>query len=257
MPSESELRERLHDATAPNDTIDLDAVLRRSRSRRRPRVIVTAVVSSLAVAAIIVPVSLGLSGQFRTASSGSAASGSAASAPELSAPATDSGLAPAAGGATQQAPAEKINLCGGTVAEIPPTPNGLVMTVEPVTASAGDRDIPVTVTLTNSGTSPFQGSTSPFPALTLSRDGVVLWHSNGATPSLAETIDLAPGGTMTFSSSFQPLRCAVSDDQLPSFGNDLPEVGPGSYRITAALEVSSATGGAELVSGPEATVTLR
>ena len=39
MPSESELRDRFHDGTLPSGQIDVDAVLRRARARRRPRVL--------------------------------------------------------------------------------------------------------------------------------------------------------------------------------------------------------------------------
>ena len=59
MSDEDELRQRLHD-DEPVGNIDLDAVLRRSRARRRPRVAAAALVSSLAVLGIVVPVSISL-----------------------------------------------------------------------------------------------------------------------------------------------------------------------------------------------------
>src|SRR3954469_1783514 len=59
MPSEDDLRKEFHD-NEPGGAIDLDAVLRRSRARRRPRVAPAACVSTLAVVGIVVPVSISL-----------------------------------------------------------------------------------------------------------------------------------------------------------------------------------------------------
>jgi hypothetical protein len=55
VPSESELRRRLREGTLPRGEIDLDAVLRRARARRRPRVALASAGSVLAIAAIAVP----------------------------------------------------------------------------------------------------------------------------------------------------------------------------------------------------------
>ena len=60
MPSESEVRDRLQRADAPSGRIDVEAVVRRSRARRRPRVVAAAAVTTLAVIGVVVPVSLGL-----------------------------------------------------------------------------------------------------------------------------------------------------------------------------------------------------
>ena len=59
MASESELRDRFHDGTLPSGRIDVDAVLRRARARRRPRVLLAGAGSVLAIAAIAVPASIG------------------------------------------------------------------------------------------------------------------------------------------------------------------------------------------------------
>ncbi len=253
MPSEAELRERFHhddDRPPTGPGIGLDAVLRRSRARRRPRVIAVALVSSLAAIGIIVPVSIGVLGsQF-----GQAGAGSAASAPGAKAPQYANEGGGAADGAP--APAATINLCGGALATPAPAKNGLVLTVTPVDAAASARGIPVTVTLTNTGGAEVAGSLSPFPAITLSKNGTVLWHSNGAVPQLAQLLDLAPGARMTFSTSFEPLVCSPADDRAPSFRSDLPEAGPGVYQLSAALTVSTDTGPV-LVTGPSASATLR
>jgi hypothetical protein len=264
MPTEAELREQFHDDDRPvghqatgTDAIDLDAVLRRSRARRRPQVIAIAVVSSLAALAIIVPVSvsvaLGQTGMF------GASSGSAASAGDTGGQKAPESLAGGAadGGGIEVAPAQKINLCTGSLTELAPASNGLVLSVEPIDASASDHSIPATVTLRNTGSTAFRGSASPFPALTFSRDGIVLWHSNGAVPSLAQVIDLAPGASLTFSTTFEPVVCAVADDERTSFRPDLPAAGAGSYGLSAILEVTANDGSSIMVSGPVVAVTLR
>ena len=70
----------------------------------------------------------------------------------------------AGGRSTARAPAEKVNLCTGTLAELAPATNGLVLTV-----GAGRRrgrrtaTSRSTVTLTNTGTAAVTGSASPFP----------------------------------------------------------------------------------------------
>ena len=256
MPTEADVREQFHHDDRPTGpgAIDLDAVLRRSRARRRPRVVAIAVVGSLAALALIVPISvsiaLGQTGMF------SASSGSAASAPDVKAPESLAGGA-ADGGVTGLAPAQKVNLCAGPLAELAPASNGLLLTVEPVEAAAADRGIPATVTLTNTGTTAFSGSASPFPALTFSRDGIVLWHSNGAVPSLAQVIDLAPGASLTFSTTFEPVVCGIADDERTTFRRDLPGAGAGSYGLSAVLEVTTADGSPVVVGGPVAAVTLR
>jgi hypothetical protein len=256
MPTEDELRAQFHahesPATAAGGSIDLDAVLRRARTRRRPRLVAVAAVSSLAALAIVVPVSvsvaLGHTGQV-TASSGSLAttnrdSGHSAAGQQVPSAAPGGPLV------GEMAPAQKLNLCTGPLAEPAPAPNGLVLTVRPVTAAATDRHIPATVTLTNTSTTPFSGFASPFPAVTLSRDGIVLWHSNGAVPSIAQMIDLPAGASTTFSTTFEPLACGVTDDTSGSFGADLPAVGAGDYQLSAVLDVSTGTGASVLVSGP-------
>jgi hypothetical protein len=259
MPTESELRRQFHD-DEPRGSIDLDAVLRRSRARRRPRVAAVVLVSSLAVVGIVVPVSISAaSQQTGTFSAGSAASApDSATAPEV----LHGGSAPGSGG-VKRAPAETINLCTGTLAAAAPAEDGLVLTVQPVDAAADARDIPVTVTLTNTGAQQVTGSLSPFPTLTLSRDGIVLWHSNGAVPSLAQQIDLAPGASTSFSTTLEPVVCGVQDDAQSSFRAGLPAAGPGDYRVSAALDFSptaadgSGSGAAVLVTGPTSPVTLR
>jgi len=79
---------------------------------------------------------------------------------------------------------------------------------------------------------------------------------------LAQEIDLAPGASTAFQTTFEPVVCGVQDDQQESFRTDLPDVPPGVYQLSAALDFSpqavDAVGGdtAVLVTGPTSPVTL-
>jgi hypothetical protein len=249
MPSDSELRRRFREGTQPRDQIDVDAVLRRVRARRRPRVVIAAAGSVLAIAAIAVPAVV-------TTSLGTPVTGSALVAEDGYAPQANGGAADS-DAAMSRAPAEKLNLCTAPLADVAPLANGLVITVERVTAAATDRSIPVTVTLTNGGTESLLGTTGSRPALTLSRDGVTLWHTNGPSDMMARIVDLGPGESMTYQTTFEPLVCGVDDDALEAFPADLPPAGPGTYQLSAAIDLSHDDGSAlDLVTGPVVDVIL-
>jgi hypothetical protein len=254
MPSDSELRRRFQEGTQPRGEIDVDAVLRRARARRRPRVVLAAAGSVVAIAAIAVPAvvvtSFGSSGASVTSSeyapeaapdaAGGAAGGAADSDAAMSAPG-----------------AELLNPCASPVTELPPAGNGLVISAAPVTAAASARSIPVTVTLTNTGDGSILGTTASRPALTLSRDGVTIWHTNGPSDMSARIVDLGPGESMTYEAVFEPLVCAPEDDALEAFRPGLPAAGPGTYLLWAAIDVSHDDGSAiDLVTGPAVAVTL-
>jgi hypothetical protein len=80
---------------------------------------------------------------------------------------------------------------------------------------------------------------------------------------IAVPIDLAPGASTTYSTTFEPVVCAVDDDLAESFRAELPAAGPGTYALSAAMDVTldiaptTPDAGLELVTGPLATVTLR
>lgn len=251
MPSDSELRRRFQEGTQPRGEIDLDAVLRRSRARRRPRVVLAGAGSILAIAAIAVPaVVTSYTGSGVTTDSAFVAGDSdEAAAPE----AAGGGMAD-----TQVLPdVTRINLCGASVAEAAPAPDGLAISAAPVTADAADRGIPVTVTLTNDGPDRIFGTTPSRPALTLARDGVTIWHTNGPSDLMARIVDLRPGESMTYETTFEPVVCAPEDDAGESFREELPAAGPGTYLLTAVIEVSHDDGSAvDLVTGPAVAVTL-
>jgi hypothetical protein len=252
MASESELRDRFHDGTLPSRQIDVDAVLRRARARRRPRIVLAAAGSVLAIAAIAVPATIG---SFAVPATDSAliAGGSGGDSSEYSQPEA----APAGDAALDRAPAERLNLCSGPVADVAPAANGLVLTVEPVTASAADHGIPTIVTLTNTGSDPVSGTTGGRPAMTLSKGGVTLWHSNGPQTMIAIPVDLAPGESLQYPATFEPVVCGTEDDTAESFRDDLPAVGSGVYQLSAAIDFTRNDGSfIDLVTGPAVRVTL-
>jgi hypothetical protein len=251
---DSDLQRRFREGTSPRGEIDVDAVLRRARARRRPKAVLAGAGSVLAIAAIAVPAVL-------TSSGGTGAGGSTVVAGDGLAPeaAPDTGLA---GGDADQAmmeraPAERLNLCGAPVAEQVPSAMGLVITVAPVTASAAERGIPITVTLTNAGDERVTGTTGGRPAVTFARDGVTLWHTNGPQDLIARVVDLAPGQSMSYAAVFEPVVCAPQDDAAEAFRADLPPAGPGDYTLSAAIDVTSEDGATiEQVTGPPAAATL-
>jgi hypothetical protein len=251
-PSDPEIRRRFHEGTLPKGQIDVDAVLRRVRARRRPRVVIAGAASVLAIAAIAVPAALS---SYTSGAGGSTDTAFVAGDGDMSAPESAAG-----GSADEQiarAPAEKLNLCTARVAEPVPSLTGLEISVSPVTASATSRAIPVTVTLTNAGAEPVVGTTGSRPALTLSQDSITLWHTNGPQDLLARIVDLAPGESMTYETTFEPTVCGVEDDTLESFRTDLPAAGPGAYQLSAAIDVTRDSDGlVDLVSGSAADVTL-
>jgi len=229
-------------------SIDTEAVIRRSRARRRPAqfAIGGALVLALGGFGVVGLQALGNnSPQATTVSQESA---------------EDSDISTLGDGADtgyiERAPADKINLCKGTVAEIAPSETGLELTVDFHDATTGATSIEGTATLTNNGTEPVVGYTAAGPAITVAQNGIVLWHSNGAMIAMAVDVNLAPGESLEYATSFQPVICGVEDDMAESFGEKLPPLPSGTYEVSAAIDVigESAT---ELVTGPASTVTLK
>jgi hypothetical protein len=172
--------------------------------------------------------------------------------------AADSGAGlvdPAQEGGVKRAPADRINLCGGALAEVAPSATGLVLTPVFPDAQAGATSVEGTVTLTNTGSESVTGYSSASPAITLAQNGVVLWHSNGPVIQLATEVVLAPGESLEYAASFTPVVCGVEDDLAESFATDLPAVPPGEYQVSAAADVV-VDGAAELVTGPQQTVRI-
>lgn len=256
-PTEDELRAALQGGN-PSGEIDLDAVLRRSRRRRRPRVLLAGAAGVLAVAAIVVPVSVSaINGQGFGVSSTASGADTAAEPEAATGESGDSGDSAYSDQALQRAPADKLNLCTGALSGVAPAESGLVLTVAAVEAAATETAIPVVVSLTNTGNERITGTTAANPAITLSREGITLWHSNGPQIMMAVVVDLAPGASMQYETTFEPVVCGIADDEGESFRTDLPAAGPGDYGLSAALDLLSDNGVSELITGPVTPITLR
>ncbi len=253
MPTESELRDLLS-RPQPSNTIDTDAVIKRSRARRLPQQLAAGAIGTLAILGIsVVGVqTLRLPDQ----------SAITATEPESALAAPEDALA---GDSIKRAPAERLNLCEGTVADTVPSRFGLQLDVEfPVSAPAGADVITGIVRLTNAGGERVTGSTGAAPAVTVSESGIVRWHSNGPRVLSLVIVDLAPGESLEYQVSIVPVRCAVDDDLAESFPTGLPPLAPGVYELSAAIDFSptiadgeaESDGGADLVTGPRATILL-
>ncbi|CAN5534938.1 hypothetical protein BH10ACT4_BH10ACT4_12160 [soil metagenome] len=258
MSTESDLKKMFGEAGPALGTVDLSRVLRRSSRRRVAQQVAVGSATTLAVAGIGVAGFTGIRGLGPSFTTGA---GSSAAAPQTKDDSTTRGGIATEGG-QKRAPAEKINLCGGTLAEVAPNADGLVLTTDFPAADASADRVSGTVTLTNTGSGHIVGTSAASPAITLSKNGVVLWHSNGPMIAMAALVDLAPGASMTYQASFQPVTCAIEDDSADSFRDDLPHVAAGDYQVSAAIDLSreSPDGSfvsTDLVTGPVSEVNLR
>ncbi len=249
MSAEDELRALLAAAAdGRTGSIDTARVIRRSAWRHRARRAAVGGVFALAIVGVGVAGVAGVGGLIRSNPLSAASSGESVQVPGTS-------------GQPAPAPAKSIDLCGGPLTRGTTDAAGLVLSVDfPSTADAAADSISGTVTLTNTGTERVTGSTAPTPVITLSRNGVVLWHSNGPTSMVAALVDLRPGASMTYPASFSPVRCDA-EDEANGFRRDLPHVAAGDYQLSAAIDLSraDADGGPasnELVIGAPAAIHL-
>ncbi|MET0990008.1 MAG: hypothetical protein ABWY54_05125 [Glaciihabitans sp.] len=262
------VRGALHDADLPTNQIDAGDIIRRSKKRRLPRTVGTGAALCLAVVGIGIAGFTGLGGSqgAGTAMSDSAETADTSDTSDTSTGSSSSSTSPESsehsesntfGGPTgiDQAPVEKLNLCGGPLAEVAPSPSGLTIAVDLPDSPAGSESIQGTATLTNNGTETVVGYTAASPALTLSQDGTVIWHSNGPMIMLAVDVDLEPGESLSYPVTMTPVVCDVVDDTGETFREDLPAAPAGQYQVGAAITVrGEAT--ADTVTGPLSDITL-
>lgn len=241
----------------PRATIDTKRVIARSRGRRRPLQIAAGAVSALAIVGIVT-VAVQTSQFSSPATMTSQGAADSRSTTEQAAPTDtlESGV--------KRAPADKLNLCTGTLAQSAPSFYGLRLDATfPAEASVGTSAVNGTVRLTNTSGMRVTGTTNATAAVTLSQDGIVVWHSNGATIMSLAIIDLEPGATAEYQASFTPVRCGIDDDLEPSFRDDLPALPAGGYDLSAAIYftadesmVQPQAPELDLVTGPLAPITL-
>lgn len=156
----------------------------------------------------------------------------------------------------ESAPAEKLNLCGGTVAEVAPSTTGLELSVDFPDASAGAKTVEGVAVLVNTGDTSFSGSSREFPAITLSRAGSVMWHSGAAQFDVGTSVVLQPGESLEYKAFFTPVFCSDERDLEYPSSERLPALPTGDYEVSAAIDLTS-DDGVTLVTGPAQTVTLR
>lgn len=252
---EAHLRELLDDASKPA-TLDVDRVLRRTRARRAPKLIATSAIGALALTGIIV---VGVQSLPQTTSTGTFSESSIAedqSAPEPEGT-RDTPLGVSGGTMSDRAPADRVNLCEGPLAEVASHSAGLVAEAQFDAAPADGSPIEGIVRLTNTGTEPVTGYTPAVAAVTLSQDGTVLWHSSGPMILSLTTVDLAPGESLDYAASVTPVRCEVQDD-TDGFRENLPALPAGTYEVSAILDFTADDATApEFVTGPLTPLELR
>jgi hypothetical protein len=163
----------------------------------------------------------------------------------------------------KRAAADELNQCAGPVAETVASFSGLQLDVAFPEAAPVGSTVAGAVTLTNASTAHVTGTTASRPAITLSQNGTVLWHSNGPVDSSAVMVDLDPGQSLQYAASFEPVRCDVQDDLAEAFRADLPAVPPGEYEVSAAIDFApdpsmpqQQTPGLDLVTAPREPIAL-
>ena len=185
--------------------------MRASRARRIPQQLAAGGAGVLAVAGITV---LGIQvipfGQL---------SGGSPTVADQSQEAPDSTEFSQGGDAAKRLPADRINLCGAVVVRRRSRASRRCSSTWSPRPTHRSAPTPVTATvrMTNTGTDAVTGTTPSAPALTLSQDGITLWHSNGPVdpPPWSSTSD--PGESMDFAATFTPVRCSAEDDALEQF----------------------------------------
>lgn len=240
MATESDLRDLLRGPDPEGrGEIDLDAVLSRTRRRRRPRVIAAQALGSVALVgvlgtAVVVAIPRADTGVQMTAEDAVAGSDEAATAPF----------------ADEDALRWMPDACGAPVTEQVSTP-GLTLEMSIVTTYEPQERIPVTVTLRNDGPDRLVGTSGRSPSVSFARDGLVVWHSYATQDASARVVDLAPGESMTFEAFFDRVICGTEDDLIMDDPQrDLPVAPPGQYELRAVLVVATDAGATLLAASP-------
>jgi hypothetical protein len=244
MRDELNLGDLLRSAdAATTGRINADAVIRRARRRRVPRLVGAALASVCAVVVVVGGAVYGL-GNLAVSTNGTASS------------AVDSGgTVPQAQPGTSGSGMAVASRCGYAAPQLSSTASGLVVTLDfPSTTTRGGVVTGV-VTLTNAGAQRVTGSTGA-PIITLSRNGIVVWHTDAAIPAPLRQLDLAHGASTSFQVVLSPLLCSKGDDRSGGLRADLPPAPAGQYQVSASVVVSVA-GGGEQVSGPTHDLAIR
>lgn len=250
MPSENDLRELMASTEAPG-RIDTRRVIARSRARRRSRRLAGGAVGALALAGVAILGVQVAQVQVRFSASDMAD-------PAVGGAESGDGDSGATTYELKRAPAEYLNSCASPLAEVAPSASGLQLDVVfPETAEVGATTVDGVVRLSNTGTDPIAGTTPAGATVTLSQDGIVLWHG-GAALGAVIPVDLDPGESLEYPATVTPVRCDADDELAGAFRDDLPALPAGRYELSAAIDFSPGSGTElELVTGPRTTIELR
>jgi len=264
MATESEFRDQLRNhATEVPSQLDAEFIIRQAKRRRTPRQIAVGSVSALAVVGFTV-LGVSVAPSLMSASTGAADSAAISSAEsQFDAPEAEleSGTSER-DGATPGAERSLTSRCGTSTPEFVSNELGLELAVTfPREITTGSHPVEGTVTLTNTGAFQVHGVILAEPTMTVSRDGLTLWHSAGASPQAAQDVALAAGESQSFPAFFTPVDCSAADDAQLEFPQTLPAITPGAVALIAAIEfrtdLADAAGSHVIFSQPSDTVLMR
>jgi len=124
-------------------------------------------------------------------------------------------------------------------------------------ATSDPTTVDGTVTLTNTSGRAWKGTTTSRPSITLSRHGIVVWHSNGFVPMAPTLVDIPAGASVSLPATLDLAVCGLEDDKAPQFPRDLPRAPAGEYAVSAAIDFTEADGSVDLITGSQQTITVR
>jgi hypothetical protein len=246
MPTELEIRQMLLATDVPAVQLaDFSHMIRVSRRRRLPKQALVGAVTGAAV------VSLGTAGRTGFLRQQTAPNLPAAKA--LPAP-TSSQTPPSHGG--KRLPADQLQRCGSAVLHPAASRLGLVLTTEfPSVVSRTAGSVDGYVVLTNTSSATVSGYVLGAPTVTFAEGGITRWHSFAGSDPKRIGIELKPGRSYRFATTFSPVVCSSSDEEQGG-RSDLPAAPAGRYELSAAVDFLGDFG-ADLVTGPSAEVTVR
>lgn len=193
--------------------LDAASVVRRARSRRRPRVAALGAAGVLAAAALVAPIAIAAmpSAQFATPASVGASEESVGDTESSDADRGDLVATPSSSGSELFAEREPYEGAGPgqtggdgefcePVPAVVPTPSRFGLRLEFVGAEliANGGEFVGAVRLVNESEQPVSGYTGGVPRLTLSRDGEPVWQDCGPTTMIAVDVELDPGESIEY-----------------------------------------------------------
>lgn len=254
VTGEARLRAALRETEAASptrSTIDGDAIARRVRQRRLPKIIASGAVTTIAVLGLGTAAVQSIVPLLRSETVATDHAASESTTPEA-APGLEGGQS-ADSDATGMAP---IVRCGEPIPDpsAPIEARGVqIELVVPDAATISDGAVRGDVVLTNTGDEVIRATAPLLPTAVLDDDGVVVWHTHGVIAQVVTDLVLAPGSAHRFTVTVEPLRCD-NESELES-GTAAP-ITAGVYHVVAVLDVTFNDGiGTRLISDP-ATIRL-